>query len=149
MNKEVCYRHSMGFHSVGKQLLQVREGTLFLGYCFSPCVVNLAFSCELSLKLIYYAETNEESKRGHYLKKLYNDLSLQSKTMIQNEYNSRINDYSSHGPAMPFDQCLAIHDYNFVDFRYLHEPNHEGKSAEPRSLLILAESLLEIAQRYK
>ena len=149
MNKEVCYRNSMGFLTAGKQLLQIREGTLFLEYCFSPSVVNLAFSCELSLKLIYFAETNEKSKRGHYLEKVYEDLSIQSKTMIQNEYNLRINDYSSRGPAMPFDQCITRHDFCFVNFRYLHEQTNIEKRADPRSLLILAESLLEIAQRYK
>lgn len=137
MNKLACYRHAQGFFDTGKQLLQ-KDGVSFLLFYFSPCVMNLSFSCELSLKLIKYIETGIEEKREHRLVELYNMLSEITRRKIEEKYIEK-------GGTRPFNECIHSNNDNFVTFRYLHEESSKERGSHPWDLRNLAESLLIVA----
>lgn len=138
MNKVACYRHAQGFLETGKQLLGIKDGVAFLGYFFAPCVTNLTFSCELSLKLILFIELGIEERNEHKLINLYNRLSERTRTRINRKYCEK-------DAKCTFDECMDSNNNNFVNFRYLHEESHNGSSSHPWDLRKLAESMVEVA----
>jgi len=138
MNKHTCYRHAQGFLKTGKQLLCIKEGALFLGYFFAPCVMNLTFSCELSLKLMGLIETGIEEKHEHRLINLFDKLSEETRERIKSKYLLKSAKHS-------FVECMNSNNNNFSDFRYLHEESKNGSSSYPWDLQRLAESMVEIA----
>ena len=140
MNKQTCYRHAQGFLDTGKMLLGIssQNGLLFLKNYFSPCVMNLSFSCELSLKLMYFLETGKEKKHEHRLKELYNLLSPEVRERIKNKYISKEG-------ICTFENCMESNNNNFADYRYLHEEGKNGVGSHPWDLRKLAESMIEVA----
>jgi hypothetical protein len=119
-----------GYFAVGAFLsdYESKKTIKFLMNYVSPCIVNLSFSCELYLKaiiLIEDRECNSKLRNGyhetHHLDTLYNDLSLESMSLITSRYNKLINELSGF---WTLEQCIHEYDNAFIGWRYRFEqPN--------------------------
>lgn len=102
-----------------------------------PFFVNAALSCELYLKAIMIFESdNDEFITGHDLKKLYEKISDNAKSMIRTNYDNLY--LKPH--KVSFDNLLGDEFVPFVSWRYTFESPAEGNS---HALLTLLKSLRE------
>lgn len=62
---------------------------------FGPLFVNLSFSGELYLKTLLLLE-NGTSIRGHHLDKLFNQVPINVRSMVETKYNSKIKESHMH-----------------------------------------------------
>ena len=139
INPVICFRTGEGYLRAGKALLDTKaDGVSFFAYYISPCVVNLAFACELYLKAIYAVENNNKCIKWHSLIELSNAISDSAKIQAKAEYENYPHILKT------FDECIASNDKTFEQWRYLHEPGN--KSIEPDSLFALAVSLRKVGE---
>lgn len=122
----------------------------YLCYKMWPACVNLAFSCEISMKLLLWKESGEMT-RGHRLKRdLYCKLSDKRRSAIcervitqMRPLGSALSDYSS----AHFDEDLSASDSTFFNERYVFELTPGvGHGLKPAFLDVFSEVLLNEAR---
>lgn len=146
INQNMQYATALGFYenaiSLAKQLNKTMGNKSFE---IAPvAAVNLSFSVELFLKLLYHLETNKALKKKHELDKIFLFLSkdlqreievrylenrLNSKNAfypIKLSFNTKINDPEDQVNAFDIENLtlsdlLKIHGDGFVKWRYAYE----------------------------
>ena len=140
LNINMACRSAKVFLLQGEQMLRTAStnGLIFFDYYISPCAANLAFSCELYLKILIAAENNNIVKEGHGLNDLWKQVGIEHQHKIEQEY-------SRQKTILTLDQCLSTHDLNFIEWRYYAEA---GKNIrlEPWSLYYLSLSLYHVCE---
>ena len=115
-----------------------------------PACVNLAFSCEISLKLLVWLETHTMAKGHRLWTDLYSKLSEDRKATISDKVVKRMRlsgsamvDYS---PGQ-FDEDLKASDRTFVNERYVFEMIPGAThSVRPLFLDVLSDVLIQELQ---
>lgn len=95
-------------------------------------VTNVAFSCELYLKVFAW-QKNENPKKTHRLDKLYNDLTAEKQKSLRRRYS----EIASVGKLQLKKDILSFSDV-FLEWRYIYENEY---SVRLDRLFFLAESL--------
>lgn len=86
--------------------------------------MNLAFCCEIGLKLLVYAETKQSNFTKHDLQDLFNALSNTSQVVIRSFTLMYINSFISNQPNKTDDdfiQDLEMNKDAFIKSRYWYE----------------------------
>jgi hypothetical protein len=118
-----------------------------------PIVVLTAFASELFMKCLIVLE-QKPYPIGHNLKSLFSKLGVQTRTKIENEWNSQIVPKRSSqisaieseiGRKLPIDlpTLLGKGGNAFVDVRYAHEKQPTGDFLLQDLLNVLKETILE------
>ena len=96
-----------------------------------------AFSIELALKSLRYAERSEW-ETGHCLQTLFDKQTTQSQNEIENVANNDL--------ARPFKDVLSEISNVFVDWRYVHEKFGEGASLEfdTDEMKVVAHAIIQV-----
>ena len=101
---------------------------------YIAAMTNIAFSCEMYLKTLYYIE-NKKYKKGHKLNELFNSLS--------EELKSRIIEKMSYD-KLDFQAKLISHSNAFEKWRYYHEWTKTSETIDFSFLEDFANSLFRI-----
>ena len=140
IDKDLARKSAKVFLLQGESMLSIasQNGAAFLDYYVSPCAVNLAFACELYLKILIAYENNNVVKEGHGLADLWKQVGPALQTKIERLYNEG-------KTIQTLEQCLDTHNHAFIEWRYYFE---KGKSIslEPWSLYRLALSLYNVCE---
>lgn len=105
-----------------------------------PCVVNAAFSCEMSLKALLHKDNIQYDTKteGHDLFLLFKKLSIKTQNAIAKFCGSKTD-------AFIFEQQLKKHAKDFIGIRYFIE--HKGwTEISPMEIITIAENLLTIVK---
>lgn len=91
--------------------------------CFTPFVVNAAFSIEVYLKTIH--KMHGQERRGHSLNALYKSLPKEAKRIIEEVAHSTKNNYNIT-ENIEFINYLSNLDRAFEQWRYIYESDTEA-----------------------
>jgi hypothetical protein len=108
-----------------------------------PCMVNTAFSLELSLKEICLSETGKRS-REHDIDKLINMISSQSRDNLYLGVKNKLGDKGVCINDAEIAKVIKENANAFISWRYMHEKLSENMIAHIGVLLPLAQSAVEL-----
>lgn len=141
MSIQRCYWSAIAYQETGACLyLNKAESVSFLKYYLAPCVTNLAFSCELFLKILRYLDS-KEGCRGHDLCDIFQMLCAEKRKQIEQRFEAYVKSVS-------VEDCLKMHAKVFEKFRYMHERKAESYTVNCDTLYYLSLSLMEVCGLY-
>lgn len=121
-----CLQEANAFYRIANDKYS-GEAKFGLSDMLYPFVVNIAFSCELSLKAIMMLRSDDGAyEKGHCLEELFASLDEGDQRDIRNRCAEELN--------MDFNDVLAEFNNAFVDWRYVFEREVELHFEEARKL---------------
>lgn len=133
MNKTTLLDTANGYLQAGECLVNIcARNRGYMRKYIRPCIVNLAFSCELYLKYFYEEENGVPAPATHNILDLYEKLSKELKAEVEWEYKET-------DSLLSVDDCIFVHNHSFDEYR--NNYMQDQVSAEPLSLYGLAVAL--------
>lgn len=109
---DICKEEANAFLDTAKMCNEKWNG--FPGEILYPLVVNCVFACELYMKaIIIHDNANNETRLGHNLNKIFNDLPLSTQKRLSNKYKQIYNEELS--------ALLDESGNSFINWRYAYE----------------------------
>jgi hypothetical protein len=127
------YNSANNFLAAANVLNEKLSETNDIGTYIAPIITNTAFTIELYLKCIYMIEKGRPTQ-GHYLDKLYGQLSKESRDMIEAIYDMLVSQsptvmiLKQKVPDMRTDLNSVLKEMSraFIKWRYSYEGNITG-----------------------
>ena len=133
--------------------MELQPGSFLFDGKFLAAPILMALATEIALKALKYQEQREPPKRTHDLLKLFEDLSEDTQTRLEEGLPSRLDPISLRLGVQNFRpagagmrKVLEYHRHSFERWRYLHEIENEEYylPALDEALTVIIETYIQI-----